>query len=95
MIFIFTDNQMLTFCDIFKILLLFLSLSDVVLMEIPVSIHFGTNLMTIFSRIQRFLEHTEVMHITIKTSRFQENNSAERSMDIWSPQLSELVRTFW
>ena len=80
MIFIYTDNQMLTFHNIFTIILLSLSLSEAMLREIPVSIHFSTDLMTTFSRIQRFLERTDV--ISIKKRPFQTSNSLERSMDM-------------
>ncbi|XP_028400456.1 multidrug resistance-associated protein 4-like [Dendronephthya gigantea] len=68
-ILIFTDTTMLTFSFVFTTILLSQSISDAILMEIPVSIHFTTDILTALSRIQHFLERSDDLDPIMNVNR--------------------------
>ena len=72
MILIFTDISLLTFPAVITIILLFQNLSDWILMQIPVSIHFTEEILTALSRIQSFLERPDDIDVTINANRHRE-----------------------
>jgi ABC-type multidrug transport system fused ATPase/permease subunit len=56
---------MLTFDNLFTIIVLSVGIGDSICMRIPISIHFSTDIITGLTRIQRFLESYDATHDTI------------------------------
>ena len=77
----FTDTSMLTFPVVFTTILLSQSISDAILLQIPVSIHFTTDILTALSRIQHFLERTDDINTLINANRYRDIGRQELSAE--------------
>jgi ABC-type multidrug transport system fused ATPase/permease subunit len=56
---------MLTFDNLFTIMVLSVGIGEIICMSIPISIHFSSDIITGLTRIQRFLESYDATHDTI------------------------------
>lgn len=65
MVLIYTDQSMLTFNNLFMIMVLSVGIGEVICMKLPISIHFSTDIITGLARIQRFLESPDVTQDSI------------------------------
>ena len=87
MILISTDSSELTFQNLFAIMLLLLSISDAIFCDIPIAIHFCTDIMTGLTRIQHFLERDDFMEVTINGSKF---SGSEHSVELIEKSTEEM-----
>ena len=65
MVLIYTDRSMLTFNNLFTIMVLSVGVGEIICMKLPISIHFSTDIITGLVRIQRFLESCDAIDDTI------------------------------
>ncbi|CAB4021928.1 multidrug resistance-associated 4-like, partial [Paramuricea clavata] len=93
LVLIYTDRSMLTFDNLFTIMVLSVGIGEIICMKLPISIHFSTDIITGLTRIQRFLESCDATHDTInefpptkgKVSEIDEKSSDDKKS-------SEVVR---
>lgn len=65
LVLIYTDRSMLTFNNLFTIMVLSVGIGEIICMKLPISIHFSTDIITGLARIQRFLESCDAIDDTI------------------------------
>lgn len=74
MVLIYTDRSMLTFNNLFTIMVLSVGVGEIICMKLPISIHFSTDIITGLVRIQRFLESCDAIDDTINELPLSTNN---------------------
>ena len=87
MVLIYTDRSMLTFNNLFTIMVLSVGVGEIICMKLPISIHFSTDIITGLARIQRFLESCDAIDDTINELPPSTNNEKLRA----EKQSSDLV----
>ena len=76
MVLIWTDRSILTFHNLLAMMLLFYSIGYAIFFELPISVHFSTNIITALTRIQRFLESYDFMD-EMNKSEFVEKSTED------------------
>ncbi|CAB4002045.1 multidrug resistance-associated 4-like [Paramuricea clavata] len=93
LVLIYTDRSMLTFDNLFKIMVMSVGIGEIICLKLPISIHFSTGIITGLTRIQQFLESCDATHDTINEfppTKGKVSEIDEKSRD--DEKSSEVVR---